>query len=120
MVLEQGIGAFLSRVGVEPDVRDGAFVGFRVTELRDADLFAGVDLAPGDTVTAVNGLPIERPEQAYQAWTSLRVASELTVDVVRGDEVRQIRVPIVDPVPPAASEASSGGEAPAATAAPAS
>lgn len=96
VVLGQGLGAFLSRVAVEPDVREGRFVGFRLTELRDQELFAGVDLQPGDTVVSVNGMAIERPEQAYEAWSSLRVASELTVDVMRASESRRLRYPITD------------------------
>lgn len=96
VVIDQGLGAFLSRVGTEPDVRGGSFVGFRVTELRDAALFDGVDLAPGDTLVAVNGRPIERPEQALEAFGSLRVASELALEVLRGDERRELRFSIVD------------------------
>lgn len=95
-VLVAGLGAFLSRVAVEPDLQEGRFVGFRLTELRDQELFASVDLLPGDTVVAVNGQPIERPEQAFEAWTSLRVASELTVDVLRAGAPRRLRYPIVD------------------------
>ena len=96
VVLGQGLGAFLSRVAVEPDVREGRFVGFRLTELRDQELFAGVDLQPGDTVLSINGMAIERPEQAYEAWSSLRVASELTVDLMRASESRRLRYPIID------------------------
>jgi type II secretory pathway component PulC len=95
-VLEAGLGRFLQRVVTEPDLRDGRFVGFRIVELRDADLFSGIDLEPGDTIVAVNGQSIERPEQAYTVWTGLRVASGLTVLVLRGDERRELRFQIVD------------------------
>lgn len=95
-VLEAGLGQFLQRVGTEPDLREGRFVGFRLLELRDEALFGGVDLSPGDTVVAVNGQGIERPEHAYTVWTGLRVASELTVLVLRGDERRELRFAIVD------------------------
>ena len=95
-VLGRGLGAFLSKVAVEPELAEGRFVGFRVTELHDAELFGAVDLQPGDTVVAVNGQAIERPEQAFEAWSSLRVASELTVDVLRAGQPRQLRFPIVD------------------------
>jgi type II secretory pathway component PulC len=95
-VLGRGLGAFLSKVAVEPELSEGRFVGFRLTELRDTELFAAVDLLPGDTVIAVNGQPIERPEQAFEAWSALRVASELTVDLMRAGQPRQLRFPIVD------------------------
>ncbi|UJR87092.1 hypothetical protein [Sandaracinus amylolyticus] len=95
-VLEAGLGRFLQRIGTEPDLRDGRFVGFRVVELRDEALFAGLDLAPGDTIVQVNGQGIERPEHAFTVWTGLRVASELTIVVLRGEERRELRFPIVD------------------------
>lgn len=95
-VLGRGLGAFLSKVAVEPDLVEGRFVGFRLTELHDAELFGSVDIQPGDTLVAVNGQPIERPEQAFQAWSSLRVASELTLDLLRAGQPRQLRFPIVD------------------------
>jgi len=95
-VLGRGLGAFLSKVAVEPDLVEGRFVGFRLTELRDSELFAAVDIQAGDTLVAVNGQPIERPEQAFQAWSSLRVASELTLDLRRAGQPRQLRFPIVD------------------------
>ncbi|MFO0712970.1 MAG: PDZ domain-containing protein [Sandaracinus sp.] len=95
-VLSRGPGAFLSKVAVEPNLVEGRFTGFRVTELRDTALFESVDLQPGDTIVSVNGQPIERPEQAFEVWSGMRVASELTVDVLRDGQPRQLRYPIVD------------------------
>lgn len=92
-VLERGLGRFLRRVETEPHLEDGRFVGFRVTALR-TELFEGVDLRAGDTVTSVNGMPIERPEQALSAWNGLTVASELTVEYLREGEARQLRFAI--------------------------
>lgn len=99
-VLARGPGAFLSKVSLEPNVVEGRFVGFRVTELHDAALFDAVDLQPGDTILSVNGQTIERPEQAFEVWSALRVASELTVDVLRDGQPRQLRYPIVEPETP--------------------
>ncbi|MDQ3036922.1 MAG: hypothetical protein M3Y87_31300 [Myxococcota bacterium] len=95
-VLAGGPGLFLQKVATEADLREGRFVGFRLTELRDAALFEGVDLAQGDTVVEVNGYAIERPEDAFTVWTSLHVASELSLVVLRGDERRELRFAIVD------------------------
>lgn len=68
-------------------------MGFRFTELH-SEMFAGVDLQPGDTLLSVNGLPLERPEEAVQIWNALRVASELTVEYLREGERRQLRFAI--------------------------
>lgn len=94
-VLAGGLGRFLQHVSTEPHLEEGRFVGFRVTRLV-APYFEGVDLREGDTLVSVNGLPIERPEQALQAWDGLRVASELTLEVLRTGEPRQLRFVIED------------------------
>lgn len=91
--LEAGIGRFLQRVTTEPHLDAGRFVGHRVTELR-GELFTGVDLRPGDTLLRINGLPLERPEEAMAIWDALRVASELTIDLLREGERRQLRFAI--------------------------
>lgn len=92
LVLGRGIAAFLQAVGVEEDLRNGRFVGFRITSI-DAERAwpTSVDLRVGDTVTSINGMPIERPEQAFRIWEEMRVASELRVDYLRGSERRVLR-----------------------------
>ena len=96
-VLDAGLGRFLQGVDTEPHLADGGFIGFRLRRLYPADdRFSRLDLKPGDTVTAVNGQSIERPEQALQVWESLRVASELMVEYLREDETRTLRFEIVD------------------------
>jgi type II secretory pathway component PulC len=94
-VLDLGLGRFLQRVSTEPHLEEGHFVGHRLTALR-TELFAGVDLRPGDTLLRINGMPIERPEEALAAWEALRVASELTIDFLRDGEHRQLRFTIAE------------------------
>lgn len=80
-----------------PVFLSGKFHGFRVAELRGGpEGWSGIDLKPGDVVTSVNGFPIERPEQALEAFQSLSVASELRVDLEREGEPRSLRWAIVD------------------------
>lgn len=96
-ILEGGLGRFLGGVGTEPEIEAGRFVGWRIVRLYPDDpRFQGIALQPGDVVTRVNALPIERPEQAFQVWDGLRVASELVVDYRRDGDARQMRYAIVD------------------------
>jgi type II secretory pathway component PulC len=107
-VVSAGLGMFLQKVDLDdqPVMKDGAFHGFRVNALRDAQLFANVDLRPGDVVVRVNGMPIERPEQALEAFRSLTIASELRVEYERDGAVRELRFPIVDDEPQKRADAS--------------
>jgi type II secretory pathway component PulC len=59
-------------------------------------MWRGVDLAPGDVVTQVNGRPVEHPEQALAAFQSLAVAKELRVTLDRNGAPREIAYPIDD------------------------
>jgi len=96
-VLDGGLGRFLQNVETEPAFHQGSFVGFRIVSLFPGEpAFASLDLRPGDTVTRINGKPIERPEQAAAVWENLRTASNLVVDYRRGGEEHALRFTIVD------------------------
>jgi hypothetical protein len=96
-VLDDGLGRFLQNVETEPAFHKGSFVGFRIVSLFPGEpAFASLDLRPGDTVTRINGKPIERPEQAAAVWEDLRTASNLVVDYRREGEVHALRFAIVD------------------------
>ena len=97
-VVNAGLGAFLQRVTLDDQAvfKDGKFHGFRVQSLNDAKLFDGVDLKSGDVVTAINGFPIEHPEDADAALRSLEKAPSLKVDLERDGKARTLELPIVD------------------------
>ena len=96
-VLDGGLGRFLQNVETEPTFHKGAFVGFRIVSLFPGEpAFASLDLRPGDTVTRINGKPIERPEQAIAVWEELRTASDLVVDYERNGEEHALQFAIVD------------------------
>jgi type II secretory pathway component PulC len=101
-VLVAGPGAFLQKISVDdhPVLSGGKFHGFRILSLR-ADAFRGVDLKPGDVVTRIEGMPIEHPEEAIQAFNALQVASELRVDYERDGVARMLRYRIIDDDAPA-------------------
>jgi len=103
-VLAAGPGAFLQKVSLDdqPVLAAGKFHGFRIASLQ-ADSFGGVDLKPGDVVTRIDGMPIEHPEEAIEAFMALQVASELRVDYERGGVARTLRYRIVEDDGPAPS-----------------
>jgi hypothetical protein len=95
-VLDEGLGRFLQKVALEPELQQGAFLGFRVVELRPPSWWQGVDIQPGDVVTLVNGMPIEQPTEAHAAFESLRKSDKLTVKYLRGGEARELSYRIMD------------------------
>ena len=107
-VVKGGLGLFLQRVTLDdqPVMKDGRFHGFRIAALPDAGFWRGVDLRPGDVIVRVNGMPIEHPEEALEAFHSLEVASELRVAYERGGEARELSYRIIDDEPQKRADAS--------------
>jgi general secretion pathway protein C len=107
-VVQIGLGYFLQKVVLDdhPVMQDGRFHGFRIAALRDSAFWRGVDVKPGDVIVRVNGLPIEHPEEALEAFRSLEVASELRVEYERDGKPRELRYAIVDDEPQKRADAS--------------
>jgi len=94
-VLDAGFARFLQTLEVEPALDAGRFRGWTIVELRPVPLWSEVDLKSGDVVTSVNGLPIERDTEAFDAFESLRNAPELTVAYARAGTERRLSYRIV-------------------------
>jgi len=106
-VLAGGLGKFLQRADLKPELHEGSFVGFRVVELHPPAWWQGVDLVPGDVVTRVNGMPIEQPTDAHAAFESLRSADKLVVSYLRDGKERELSYSIIE------KPAAAAGAAPA-------
>ncbi len=89
----QGPPWVLRRVISEEVLRhDGKFAGWRLVGLPEE--WRGVDLKPGDVVSRVNGLPLETPDQFWEAWKSMARVAELKIDLTRDGVARQVILPI--------------------------
>jgi S1-C subfamily serine protease len=94
-VIDAGFARFLQTLDVEPSLDAGRFRGWTIVELRSEELFGGVDLKEGDVVTSVNGLPIEREVEAWNAFESLRGADQIRVAYARAGASRTLSYTIV-------------------------
>lgn len=95
-VVGDGPGSFLQKIVLDdrPVFVGGKFHGFRVVSLKD--FLASSELRAGDVVTRVNGMPIERPEQALEVFRALPTAKELRVSYERDGEPKELRYPITE------------------------
>ena len=94
-LIERGFPQFLQRVEVEPRLVDGEFRGWSIVNLNPSDFWSGVDLKPGDIVTRVNDLPIERETEAFDAFQSLKQSDALRVAFQRDGQSRVLEYKII-------------------------
>ena len=85
----------LQRVVPEEVFREGKFVGWKILSMPKE--WSTLDLQPGDVVTRVNGMQLERPENMWSAWTSLAVSSELKIAYERDGTPRELVLQIDGP-----------------------
>jgi hypothetical protein len=104
-VVDAGLGRFLGNVVIEPSLSAGKFTGWSIVGLEPAELWGDVDLRPGDVVTKINGMPIEREVQAFDAFQAVRQAPTLEVSYLRQNQPRTLRFTIVGAPSPALPKA---------------
>ena len=96
--LDGGLGNWLRRVDIDPQLDHGRFRGWIIRTLpQDDACYEDLDLRAGDVVTRINGRPVERPEEASQIWDGLRTSTALVIDFTRGGHARTLRLKIVEP-----------------------
>ena len=76
-VLLRRPGWLLSKVEIEEVLRQNKFVGWRLVRLPSE--WDGAGLQPGDIVTDVNGLSLEKPDDLWNAWLAMADAKELKI-----------------------------------------
>jgi len=66
-------------VRVMPEVIDGKPAGLRLDGIRTGGPLAAIGLRSGDVIRAINGLDLDSPEHAIDAYLKLRVASHISI-----------------------------------------
>jgi len=84
----QNPGRLGDLIQATPYQEDGQFIGYRLSPRDNPALFAQIGLQPGDIVTAINGIAIDRPDKGLLALQDLIKAEQVTVTLLRnGTEV---------------------------------
>jgi hypothetical protein len=103
-------------ISEEVMLANGKFSGWRLVGLPEE--WRDIDIRPGDVVTRVNGLPIETPDQFWEAWKSVAGALELKISLMRDGAPRALVVPIDGAPSPETSRALGQSSGPQRAAAP--
>lgn len=78
----------MTQIRVVPNFADGQPDGFKVFAIRPGSLFSKIGLQNGDVLKRVNGIELQGPEQAFQAYQALKDESSIQIDLVRRNENR--------------------------------
>jgi general secretion pathway protein C len=79
-----------TQVRIVPAFKDGAPNGFKLFSIRPDSLFARLGLRNGDVLQRINGLSLSSPDRALEAYSRLRDASRIELEVERqGEVIRQ-------------------------------
>jgi general secretion pathway protein C len=68
---------------VVPAVKNGKPDGFKLYAIRPSSVYAKLGLTNGDTLQSINGFDLESADKALEAYTKLREATSLTVEITR-------------------------------------
>lgn len=103
-VVSKGPGRFFERVEVEPAFAAGGtgrprFLGYTIRTFYGGMTPASNGVQVGDVVTALNGLPVSRPDEFMKVWSSALRQDALEVDVLRDSRPVRFVYRIVDGAP---------------------
>ncbi|MBE0616405.1 MAG: general secretion pathway protein GspC, partial [Proteobacteria bacterium] len=76
----------MTQIRVVPNFSDGQPDGFKVFAIRPGSLFSKIGLQNGDVLKRVNGVDLQGPEQAFEAYQMLKDETSIQIDLVRRNE----------------------------------
>lgn len=69
---------------IVPAFRDGRAVGFKLFSIQDGSLYSRLGLRNGDVLQRINGLDLNSPDKALEAFTQLRDVRRIELQIERG------------------------------------
>ncbi len=68
---------------IVPSIKNGKPHGFKLYAIRPSSIYAALGLHNGDTILAANGFVLDTPDKALEAYTQLRSAKTIVVELER-------------------------------------
>jgi len=80
--------ALFSQARILPKYEGGQMVGVQVSAIKPGSLFEQAGLQNGDTITGVNGSPVNGPDGASKVFQNLTQGGEISLEVLHADGSR--------------------------------
>jgi general secretion pathway protein C len=78
-----------------PAVKDGQMIGMRISAVRPGSAYDRLGLKNGDILRSVNGFDLTTPDKMLEAYTKLRTASSLALQIDRRGEPVQLHYKVL-------------------------
>lgn len=88
--------ALLRMARVVPETVDGSVVGLRLFGVRVDSVPGTLGFENGDRVETVNGFPLAKPDQALEAYASLRKATRIDIVLQRAGRTVTLTWDVID------------------------
>ncbi len=82
--------SFSDFINITPQTERGRFIGYRIQPGRNPALIKTSGLQPGDIVTTINGIALDRPDKALSALRGLSNAQQASLTIRRNNQMRRI------------------------------
>ncbi len=83
---QENMSRLLTQIRVVPNFTNGQPDGFKVFAIRPGSLFARIGLQNGDVIKRINGIEIQGPEEAFEAYQRLKDETVIQIDLVRRNQ----------------------------------
>jgi general secretion pathway protein C len=72
---------------IVPAFKDGVATGFKLFSIRPDSIYAKIGIQNGDVIRRINGFEINSPDKALEAYSKLREANHIEIEVERNGSV---------------------------------
>lgn len=91
-IINQDLSKILMQATAEPVLSGGLIIGFRLYQIDSDSIFAKGGLHDDDIITSLNGLKLNSVAGAITTLKSLKEASSIEVEIVRGGIPRTLSI----------------------------
>jgi general secretion pathway protein C len=88
------INQFMTQARIKPYFIKGRPSGFTISEIVSGSLFEKVGLRNQDIIKKVNGQPVNKPEEIFQAYSQLLRDSNIELEIERNNQSEVLRYEI--------------------------
>jgi len=87
---------FTSTARIVPNFRNGKPIGFKLFSISPEDILAKIGLKNGDVVMRINGITVDSPDKALEAYERSKRLSRFVVAILRRGQEQTLVVNLAD------------------------